>query len=437
MSLATAIPTASPSTAARSIWPYRDWVIDAINRGMPFDRFVVEQLAGDMLPEATRDQVIATGFHRNTLVNEEGGTDDEQFRIESIVDRVNTTGTVFFGMSVGCAECHDHKYDPLSQDEYYRLFAFFNNSSEPRLDLPSPSQQLELDRLNVGLNSARKRLREHDAAAQPGWERRIVVDGEPRWAVLDALESSSAFGAALTRLDDGSLLVSGVAMAVDTYTVAARAPGGKPHGDSSRGAHSRQPAAEGARGLAETGDFILAGLDAVIEMQDGPSRRVKFDRVMADHAANGYPAAGLVDGKDSTGWAVGSSNVDRVAVLVLAEKLEVPADSRLVVRLEHAPSHPGHRIGRFRLAVTGAPATAIDLPAAVHAALRVPVEKRDAKQIDAIEKAYRQYALERRPLKDVVDRGVGQVEELRKKFPTTMVLTERSKPRENLCPHPR
>jgi mono/diheme cytochrome c family protein len=125
---------------ARSIWKYRDWVIDSIGCDMPFDEFTIEQIAGDMLPNPTVDQRIATGFHRNTLFNEEGGTDPEQFRVESVVDRVNTTGVVFLGLTVGCAQCHEHKYDPLSQREYYQLFAFLNNADEPRLDVPTPQQ---------------------------------------------------------------------------------------------------------------------------------------------------------------------------------------------------------------------------------------------------------------------------------------------------------
>lgn len=114
----------------RTMWPYRDWVIDALNRDMPFDQFTIEQLAGDLLPEATKPQRVASAFHRNTLINQEGGTDDEQFRVESVVDRVNTTGQVWLGLTVGCAQCHTHKYDPITQREYYQLFAFFNSTKD-------------------------------------------------------------------------------------------------------------------------------------------------------------------------------------------------------------------------------------------------------------------------------------------------------------------
>jgi hypothetical protein len=122
----------------REIWKYREWVVNALNQDMPFCQFVIEQMAGDMLPQATTDQRIATGFHRNTQINQEGGIDPEQFRVESVADRVNTTGTVFLGLTLGCARCHDHKFDPISQKEYYQLFAFLNNQDEPTLPIAAP-----------------------------------------------------------------------------------------------------------------------------------------------------------------------------------------------------------------------------------------------------------------------------------------------------------
>jgi len=144
----------------RSIWPYRDWVIRALNRNLPFDQFVIEQIAGDLLPDPTRDQLVATGFHRNTLLNQEGGTDPEEFRVKAVVDRVNTTGAVFLGLTIGCAQCHEHKYDPISQREYYELFAFFNSDSEPTLELPSPEQARRLSELNDEIEALRRRLAE-------------------------------------------------------------------------------------------------------------------------------------------------------------------------------------------------------------------------------------------------------------------------------------
>ncbi len=123
--------------APRSIWPWRDWVVRSLNADLPFDQFIVEQLAGDLLPGASLDQRIATGFHRNTQLNEEGGIDPEQFRIEGVIDRVGTTGTALLGLTIACAQCHDHKFDPIRQREYYQLFDFFNQQDEPTLEIPS------------------------------------------------------------------------------------------------------------------------------------------------------------------------------------------------------------------------------------------------------------------------------------------------------------
>ena len=125
--------------APRSIWKYRDWVIAAFNADMPFDQFTIDQIAGDLQPNASLAPRIATGFHRNTQINQEGGIDVEQFRVEAVIDRVNTTGTVFLGLTIGCAQCHDHKYDPIAQRDYYRLFAFFNNVDEPELEIAAPA----------------------------------------------------------------------------------------------------------------------------------------------------------------------------------------------------------------------------------------------------------------------------------------------------------
>src|SRR5690349_12684106 len=114
----------------RQMWPYRDWVIKALNDDMPFDQFTTEQLAGDLMPNPSKSQLVATAFHRNTLINEEGGTDKEQFRHEAVVDRLNTTGAVWLGLTVGCCQCHTHKFDPIQHREYYELFAFFNNGTD-------------------------------------------------------------------------------------------------------------------------------------------------------------------------------------------------------------------------------------------------------------------------------------------------------------------
>ena len=167
----------------REIWSYRDWVVDAFNRDMPFDQFTIEQLAGDLLPNATQSQKIATGFHRNTQINEEGGIDPEQFRIDSVFDRVATTGSVWLGLTIGCCQCHDHKFDPISQKEYYQLFAFFNNQNEPSLrvyregtNVPELKSQLQKTESEIddyvgkrieGLNSWEKGLSSEELKKLP------------------------------------------------------------------------------------------------------------------------------------------------------------------------------------------------------------------------------------------------------------------------------
>jgi len=148
--------------APRSIWLYRDWVVDALNHDMPFDQFATEQLAGDLLPNATISQHVATGFHRNTPINQEGGIDREQFRIDSVIDRTNTTATVFLGLTMGCCQCHDHKYDPVSQEEYYRLFAFFNNCDEPEIPVATDEEVARRDKAEAAANAYLKELWDHE-----------------------------------------------------------------------------------------------------------------------------------------------------------------------------------------------------------------------------------------------------------------------------------
>jgi hypothetical protein len=152
----------------RTMWQYRNWVINALNADMPFNQFATKQLAGDLLPSPTVSQKVATGFHRNTMLNQEGGIDLEQFRVEAVVDRANTTATVFLGLTLGCAQCHDHKFDPLSQKDYYRFLAFFNSCDEPTLDLSPPESRKKqsVDRKNLAdIEKKLSKLEKLDAAA--------------------------------------------------------------------------------------------------------------------------------------------------------------------------------------------------------------------------------------------------------------------------------
>ena len=188
-------------------WRWRQWVIDALNRDMPFDRFTIEQVAGDTLPGATVDQRVATGFHRNGLKNREGGVKIEQFRFEETVDRANTIGTVWLGLTVGCAQCHDHKYDPVSQEDYYRLFAFMNDVDEVEIAAPMPGEMgpylkalpayLQRREELLGTNRVRE--------LQPAWEAKMVqaADNPGKWTdwdhALDAVQKYLDNGEAIVR----------------------------------------------------------------------------------------------------------------------------------------------------------------------------------------------------------------------------------------------
>ncbi|MFN9719213.1 MAG: PSD1 and planctomycete cytochrome C domain-containing protein [Planctomycetota bacterium] len=184
--------------APRQIWKYRDWVVESLNEDLPFDQFTVEQLAGDMLPDATERQRIATGFHRNTQINQEGGIDREQFRIDSVFDRVATTGTVWLGLTIGCAQCHNHKFDPIEQREYYQFFAFLNNQDEPSLKVYEPGVDprklaTELKQIELQL----KTIVNDRRSALESWERQLsaaakaAMSAEVRKALGTAVEKRS------------------------------------------------------------------------------------------------------------------------------------------------------------------------------------------------------------------------------------------------------
>lgn len=177
---------------ARQIWMYRDWVIQALNRDLPFDQFLIEQIAGDLLPDATRDQIVATGFHRNTHINLEGGVDFEQYRVEAVVDRTSTTGRALLGLTLGCARCHDHKYDPVTQREFYQLYAFFNSIEElsgewsdkegrrraydPVLEFGTPGQYAHREAVRSQVAALQKEMEAFETALDDrfaDWEKRI------------------------------------------------------------------------------------------------------------------------------------------------------------------------------------------------------------------------------------------------------------------------
>ena len=220
----------------REMWPYRDWVINAFNKNMPFDQFTTEQLAGDLLPEPTRDQRVATGFNRCHVTTSEGGSIDAEYYVRYAIDRANTTSTVWMGLTVGCAQCHDHKYDPITQKEFYQLYAYFNNITENAMDgnrkdsppvvkLPTPEQEAELaafDAQITELDAQTKAPIPELDATQIAWENRM-----PRWTTLKPTSLHSKGGATLEVLDDNSILASGTNPEQETYEIIVDLPPGK------------------------------------------------------------------------------------------------------------------------------------------------------------------------------------------------------------------
>ncbi|HEX5270562.1 MAG TPA: DUF1553 domain-containing protein [Gemmataceae bacterium] len=213
-----------------NVWRYRDWVIGAFNRDLPYDRFTVEQLAGDLLPSPALEQRVATAFHRNTMTNTEGGTDREEFRVAAIKDRVDTTMQVWMGLTMGCAKCHSHKYDPITQKEYYRFFAIFNQTADndqpdesPTMPAPTRAQQEESARIDARLAELRTQLdvpTPELAAAQAKWEAGLRPQSD--WVVLEPTAARSAAGTVLKTLPDRSVRAEGPNPAADTYTIEAR-----------------------------------------------------------------------------------------------------------------------------------------------------------------------------------------------------------------------
>ena len=346
----------------REMWRYRDWVINALNADMPFDQFTIQQVAGDMLPEATLDQRLASGFHRNTMINTEGGVDPEEARVATIVDRVNTTATVWLGSTLACAQCHTHKYDPFRQREYYRFYALLNNADEPEIDAPTAEQVAareairgEIAALQQVLDAPTAEL----AAAQVAWEARQAAE-DAAWQVLEPVGMLSSGGAQLTRQSDGSVLAAGLNPENDTYTIIAHAT------DQAITAIRLEVLPDpslphGSLGRHENGSFVLGRfeLSAAPRGQPQNGMAVALASASADYSQTGHSAESLIDEKSGAGWAVGAGDeklrLPRHVVFETKEDITSAEGSTLTVRLGHASQWPTANVGRFRLAATTTP----------------------------------------------------------------------------------
>lgn len=338
----------------RTIWPWRDYVINALNADMPFDRFTIEQLAGDLLPNTTPEQNIATGFHRNTMLNEEGGIDPLEFRFHAMADRVGTTGATWLGLTLGCAQCHTHKYDPIPHREYYQVMAFLNNADEPDYDLPKADYE-------------KQRTANLEKAAQllAGLPDRFPIE-KTTWQTPKLVSAEAASGAKAKLLADGSALFAGDDTDKDSYTLVLET--GLAGVNSLRLETMIDPSLPGkGPGRSESGNFVLSEITVLAADKNftGPPRPVKLTGVRADVEQKGFPAAGAIDGKADTGWAIDtgekSPQATRTATFTFDQPVGFPGGTRFTVKLDQQFGK-NHLIGRPRVSLS-APAAAADAEA--------------------------------------------------------------------------
>ncbi len=386
----------------RTNWPWRDWVIKAFRDNMPFDQFTIEQIAGDMLPNASVSQKIASAFNRNHRQNAEGGALAAEFRVENVIDRVETTSTVFLGLTFGCARCHDHKYDPLSQREFFQLYGYFNNIGEkgigrgiaanPTMKVISPLLEID-DKWLQAVEQAEQKL----ASIEPEFKKRLaswIRDQEKALKVFDKKAANtksnwSLASIAAAQLDgDGKLTVSDDQLisysdgneAVNVTYRIRLAP-------FQRKALTRiklQALPDARFGnpvkLADSvnGNFLLTDCKILLN-----EKLVDISRIQASFEQNGNPASAAIDGKPTTGWGVfqqRSNGKAKDAQLVLANPLQVTTNDTIEVALTFGSRHAGHSIGKLKLYLSEQAASHDDFVAKFdskqRAALRKPGKKR-------------------------------------------------------------
>ena len=414
--------------APRDMWPYRDWVIDALNRDLPFDQFTIEQLAGDLLPGPSKSQLIATAFHRNTLINQEGGSDREQFRVEAVMDRVNTTGAVWLGLTVGCAQCHTHKFDPITQHEYYRLLAFFNSAQDANDRGPT----VDVRRGEVFGNpeilpgDAESLSKQQLAALRNDWEQvtRKRLEMEPEattWVSMGQMTAATASGkGGFQKQTDGSLLYDRKGTPNERFVIEGTI-------DLQQLAAVRlrvltDPSLpKNGPGTAGNGNFVLS--EFLLRIGD---ERPTLGRAFADHEQPDFPISAAVDGDKGTGWAInvgaGSTakmNADHEAIFVLSQPATVTG-RKLAIEMAHDVNQD-YLIGRFSLefsATVPAEHVAQDLP--LLPALKKTVAERTKDEQAALQAAFEKSEPRARPRKKEPDPRIAQL----------MVMRELPAPRE-------
>ena len=409
----------------RSIWPYRDWVIRSLNHDMPFDEFTIRQIAGDLLPSATSDDIIATGFHRNTMINEEGGIDPLEFRYLAMVDRVGTTGAAWLGLTTACAQCHTHKFDPLTHTDYFALMALLDNADEPEWTIPSADRDRRLDDVRRQIEQAWADLPKkwvvppERFAAWDEEESRLAVD----WTVAKPMSVTSSLPHLVVR-DDGSVLAGGDVAKSTVYevvlppaTTETRAIRLEVLPDGSLPAHG--PGMTWYEG--DKGGFFLSEC----EVTTG-DRRISVAKGTESYAGKpsssrgASSAANTVDGDMSSGWGIdGEQGRPSAVVYVLAEP--VPAGTPLTLTLR-SERHYACPIGCFRVSVSSrGDAEARGHTAAEEAALVKPADSRSATERDLLQRRFLASAPElAEPVKEI-----HKLEDSLRDGTTTLVLRER------------
>ena len=343
----------------RSMYPYRDWVINALNNDMPFDQFTVEQIAGDMLPNATTEQKVATGFHRNTMLNEEGGIDPLEYRYYAMVDRVATTGMTWLGLTVQCAQCHNHKYDPISQKEYYQFMALLNNADEPVMDVPSAETE-----------SKKAQVEKQIAALTADLPKKFAVHDEIRWQPTpETAKLTTTADESAQRQPDNSWKVLSPGPDKDTYTFTFETPAdSKPKPIDRLRLETLIDSPTKGPGRTPQGNFVLSEITLTVTPKDSPDKpqTVKFSKAEADFSQPNFPVTNAIDGKTETGWAIAEqptnaagkprpkakaqAHKNRTATFYFDKPLALAGPSTWTVRLDQQHGQR-HTIGHFRLSL--------------------------------------------------------------------------------------
>ncbi len=452
------------SDGSRDIWAWRDWVIHAFNSNLSFDQFTIEQIAGDMLPNATREQIIATGFNRNHRLNGEGGRIVEEWFAETVIDRVETTGLTWLGLTLNCCRCHDHKFDPITQREFYQLFAFFNSVEEsgvlapagkngentpPLLTLDSPAHDRELTRLQAAVTTAQDKIsiaQETLPAAVAAWEAKWRTahgsDGAI-WRIVENAEITSQGGATFIKQPDGGFLASGDNPPNDVYVWRAAWPAEQLSAVLLEVAPDASlPNASLGRGF--NGNFVLTDVEVVVHVAGQEARQLHLARAAADYEQAGWTARSVLApqadaGVKRKGWAIDGNDpakrLPRRIQFVSDQPLDTPAGGVVEVTLRHRSQFADHNVGRLRLSLSAADPATIDIeqdatPADIVAILETAASERSTEQASRLQDYVATHpASELATAKTERKQAQDALQDYRDRLPTTMVMKEAS-PRE-------